>query len=147
MPPQEPDSIGWLMAADRIAQADGVIVGEIHTLEEDWQYDDPCGMVKIALHQCDGTVTYRLHVVNPERDKWLWTFVLAYGTFGLYVGESAVFVYRQMVIDRLQECRERAGMYSASCSYDLLDVLTSDLDVLPVADSARVNSLFNRKKH
>jgi len=145
MLPVEPDSIGWLSARERIAQADGVIVGKIKEIKEDWLYDDPCGFVRIVQHQCDGTVTYRLDVVNEQRSKWLWTFAHAYGTFGLFAGEEAIFVWKRLPIDRLKECRERAAMYSGSCSYDLLDVLTSDLDVLPVSDSAKVLNLYHEK--
>lgn len=143
MLPQEPDSLGWVAAAERIAQADGYITGRIIKLEEDWTYDDPCGLITIVRHGCDGTVTYKLHVENAERDKWLWAFTPAYGMFGLFVGERAVFVWRRTLAYRYQECKQHQGM-SGYCGYDMLDALTGDLDVLPPTDSARVAALFGR---
>src|SRR6266850_8311022 len=97
---QEPDSMGWIEATRRISEADGFIIGKITKLEEDWTYDDPCGLIMILRHGCDGTVTYKLHIENDLRDKWLWTFSPAYGTFGLFVGERAVFVWRKTLAYR-----------------------------------------------
>ena len=145
IPPQEPDSAGWIEAAKRIQEADGLMVAKITELSEDWQYDDPCGIVAIALHRCEGTVTYKLHIENAADDHWLWTFALAYGTFGLFKGEEAVFIWRQLPIKKLKECKEYAAMSSAYCGYDILDVLTSNLDVLPVVDSLKVDSLRHVK--
>lgn len=142
MPPKEPTAEQWPAVEQRVARADGVYVGTIAKIDEDWLYDDICGVVAIAMHKCDGTVTYRL-TIAPQ-DTYLWAFVPAYGTFGLFVGESAVWVWRRDVAYRYQECRQHAGM-SGYCGYDILPMLTSDLDVLPAADSARVDSLFNAR--
>ncbi len=94
LPAQEPKSIEWGFVRERIAQADGVIVGTIQKLEEDWTYDDPCRFFQKVVNRCDGTVTYRLQV----NDKWLWTFTKPYGNFGLFVGQRAVVVWTDIVV-------------------------------------------------
>ena len=142
MPPQEPNSVGWTEVAKRLTTADGVMVGTIRKIEADWAYDDPCGLVMILRHGCDGTVTYKLHIANDLHEKWLWAFTPAYGTFGLFVGERAVFIWHNTLTYRYQQCRQSQAITSSYCEYDFLDALTSDLDVLPPEDSARVTALF-----
>jgi len=147
IPPQSESEIVWSHELpERISHADGFIVGKIVTLEEDWAYDDPCGLISIAMKHCDGTVTYRLKVENDLRDKWLWTFTPANGTFGLHEGEQAIFIWSNVVAYKYQKCREQQGMTSGFCDYDILPALTSDLDVLPLADSTRVDSIFQHKR-
>ena|SRR5204862_620132 len=144
IPPQEPDSIGWHLAQERIAQADGVLVGKIVKLEEDWDYDNACGLLAIIMHRCDGTTTYRLLVRNEFEDKWLWTWAKSYGTFGLFTDESAVFIWSKVYAYKYKTCREQQAITSNYCVGDYLPTLTNDLDVLPVADSAKVDSIFHR---
>ena len=140
VPPQEPTELAWTNELpQRIAQADGVATATIAKLEEDWTYDDPCGLVAAIMRRCDGTVTYRLHL--QPIDTYVWAFTPANGTFGLFEGEQAVFIWRKVVAYRYKQCREQAGMTTAMCPVDVIPALTSDLDVLPVADSVRVDSL------
>jgi len=142
-PAREPTAAEWAaVLPGRIAAANGYIVGRIASLDEDWQYDDPCGILHIVAHLCDGTVTYRVRVDAAGASKLLWAFTPAYGAFGLYKGEAAVCVWTNRVVWRYQECRQRAAI-EGQCPYDAgVPTLTSDLDVLPVADSARVDLLF-----
>jgi len=133
----------WKIATERIKSADGIILGTIAKLDEDWTYDDPCGLVTILMKNCNGTVTYSLKVKSDSSEQWLWTFVLAYGTFGLWRGQPAIFVWHDLYIPRLFECKQRlAGGAGGMCAVDKLQTLTSDLDVLPLADSTRVDSIF-----
>ena len=140
VPPQEPTPIQWArLMPERIAQADGVMVGTIDKLEQDWTYDDICGIVQKMVHRCEGTVTYRLHI--QPADKYLWTFTSPNGSFGLFIGERAVFIWRKTVAFQYQKCRQQQGMSSSTCPADVIPALTDDLDVLPVSDSARVDSI------
>src|SRR6266700_2221860 len=91
--PREPTPRAWdLVLPERIAAADGVTVGWISKLEEDWQYDDPCGMIQIGMRSCDGTTTFNFRV--EPAGKWLWAFAPNYGTMPLFVGDSAVFIWK-----------------------------------------------------
>ena len=140
VPPQEPTALQWArVMPERITQADGTSVATIDKLEQDWLYDDICGIVQKMVHRCEGTVTYRLHLMPI--DKTLWTFTSPNGRFGLYVGERAVFVWRKVVAFEYKKCREQEGMTSTTCPADVVPALTDDLDVLPVSDSARVDSI------
>lgn len=141
--PVEPSAIQWQTEMPSLlAKADGVIVGKITSLEEDWVYDDPCGLIMILRKACDGTATFKVHIENTVHDKWLWAFTPTYGSFGLFVGEQAVFIWNTVVAYRYFECRARQGM-GGYCNYDMLPALTSDLNVLPLVDSSRVDSLFH----
>lgn len=143
VPPQEPTEIQWTaVLPERIAQADGVAVATIAKMEADWTYDDPCGILTIIMHGCIGTVTYRVHL-QPV-DKYVWVFTPAYGSFGLFEGERAVFVWHKIAAYRYKQCKEQQGMTSADCMADVIPALTDDLDVLPLADSARVATLRAR---
>jgi len=122
-----------------IARADGIAVATITKLDEDWLYDDPCGIIMSATHQCNGTVTYRVHLMPIDKD--IWAFTPIYGDFGLFPGERAVFIWDKVYTYEYGICRAKQGMTSTYCPEDQLPALTSDLDVLPVADSARVDSL------
>ncbi len=128
----------WRTVAERIAQADGVTVGWIEKLETDAAYDDICGLVKVAMGRCDGTTTYSFRVAPSG--KWLWAFAPSYGYLPLYVGDSAVFIWKKMPAYRYRECNQRQGM-SGWCPQDLLPSVTDALDVLPIADSLRVMQL------
>lgn len=145
--PQEPTPIQWdSVMPHLLATADGVIVGTITKIESDWLYDDPCRLIAALLKRCDGTVTYRLHIENDLTDQWLWAFTPSTGTFGLFRGERAVFVWSKYFAWRFGECAQHSGL-TAYCAGDWLPSLTEDLDVLPVADSARVAALFAERRH
>jgi len=138
--PVEPTELQWARVMPAlIAQADGVTVATITKIEEDWTYDRHCGLIAAILHQCDAPTTEKI-TLDGNRNLWTWT----QGDFGLHVGERAVFVWTYVWATETFQCEERAGMTSQTCPTDKLPALTSDLDVLPVADSARVDSLRHR---
>ena len=145
MEPVEPTTAQWPAAALSIQHADGLLIGYIEEMEEYWAYDDPCGLIMILRHGCDGTVTYQIHLVNATDDHWVYAFTPAYGTFGLYRGEKAVFLWHKSVVYRYQECKEHQGM-GGYCNYDIVDAFQSDFDVLPVVDSTKVDSIFQKSR-
>ena len=143
VPPQEPTDIQWAkVLPDRIAKADGVSVATIAKMEADWTYDDPCGIIAQIAHRCDGTVTYRLRL--EPGSQYVWAFTPAYGSFGLFEGERAIFIWRKVAAYRYKSCREQQGLTRAACMADVIPALTDDLDVLPLADSSRVATLRAR---
>src|SRR5690242_11118157 len=140
--PKEPTAVEWQGPAKLSVQsADGSLVGEIKEMSEYWLYDDPCGLIMILRHGCDGTSTYQIKIANDSTNHWVYAFTPSYGTFGLHVGLKAVYLWHGIVAYRYQECRDRQAMTSAYCNYDRVDAFQSDFDVLPVADSAKVDSL------
>lgn len=141
MPPREPTALEWPAAAENAQQADGVFVAKIVEMKPDWTYDDPCGLVAIALKKCDGTVAYRVKLANGERSHYVWAFTPAYGVFGLYVGEEATYLWHRTVAYKYSKCRQQQAVAASYCDYDLLDAFQSDFDVLPIADSAVVANL------
>jgi len=142
MEPQEPDSIAWAGPATLNAQkADGTLVGGIVEMEEYWAYDDPCGLIMILRHGCDGTVTFQLKLANDSTDRIVYAFTPAYGTFGLYKGQRGVYLWHKIPVQRLQECKQRQAINGSYCNYDIVDAFQSDFDVLPLADSARVAAI------
>jgi len=142
MPPQEPDSIAWAGPAKQNAErAKGMLVGRIKEMEEYWLYDDPCGLIMILRHGCDGTVTYQLKLANDSTERIVYAFTPAYGTFSLFKGEDAVYLWHRVVAFKYQKCREQQGMNGSWCDYDIVDAFQSDFDVLPIADSARVAAI------
>jgi len=128
-------------------KADGTTVAVITKIDEDWQYDDPCGILATALHRCEGTVTYRVTLQDWQtHTHYVWAFVSPYGDFGLHVGERAVFLWHKTVAYQYNKCRSQQAVSSAYCSYDLLNAFQSDYDVLPIADSAKVDSIRSQKR-
>lgn len=145
MEPVEPNTVEWPAATLNIQHADGLLVGRIEKMKEYWEYDDPCGLIMILRHGCDGTVTFQIHLVNDLQDRWVYAFTPAYGTFGLYVGEKAIFLWHRVVAYRYQECHEHQGM-GGFCTYDLVDAFQSNFDVLPIVDSVKVDSIFQKSR-
>jgi hypothetical protein len=143
--PREPALVEWPAVALNAQQADGVLVGQVAEMQEDWTYDDPCRLLTILTHGCDGTVTYRVKLSNWQTDHYVWAFTPAYGVFGLHVGEKATYLWHHIVAYQFQKCSEQQAMSSAACPYDVLDAFQSDYDVLPVADSAVVDSIRARR--
>ncbi|SRR6266550_178259 len=146
MEPREPVSYEWVEAGQNVVQADGTMVASIAKIEEDWLYDDPCGILASALHKCEGTITYRVTLKNATDERYVYAFVHPYSDFGLHVGERAVYLWHRQPVRKYQKCKAQQAVTSAYCDYDILDTFQSDYDVLPVSDSARVDSLFNSRR-
>src|SRR2546429_145746 len=142
MDPREPTAFEWSTEAAQNAQhADGTFVATITEIQEDWTYDDPCGILSTALHHCEGTISYRVTLNDGTTKQYVYAFVHPYGEFGLHVGERAVYLWHRMPVYKYGKCRQQQAVSSAYCDYDILDTFQSDFDVLPVADSTRVASL------
>jgi len=136
--PVEPSPLQWERVMPRlVADADGVTVATITKIEDDWTYDAHCGIISQVMHRCGDLSTTEKLTLNTGQQLWTWT----YGDFGLHKGERALFVWHYVLAARIFECQEHGAMTSQGCMSDRLPSLTEDLDVLPVADSARVAEL------
>ncbi len=143
--PKEPTAYEWPEAALNAQHADGTFVAAITEMQEDWQYDDPCGILATALNRCVATITYRVKLENGTANRYVYAFAHPYAEFGLHVGERAVYLWHRLPVYKYAKCKAQQAMTSAYCDYDILDTFESDYDVLPVADSARVADLRGTK--
>jgi hypothetical protein len=128
-----------------VTEADGYLLGTVERAEEDWTYDDPCGIIAAILGRCDGTHAYKLTIRSDDYPKKLWVFVPARDTLVLPVGTQAVFVWTWYYAHQYALCRARSAMYASSCPTDRLPAVLSLDAVAAPGDSALVAYLFEKK--
>src|SRR5690348_11182230 len=127
----------------RLAGADLVVPATLAKTERDWEYEEPCGIVRAIMHGCaDIPKAYQATLRRGAR-----TWAVFYFKLGDLphpaVGDSAVWVLRQTAVFRLMECSQRGGLTSAYCSYDFAYVIESDDDVLPAGTWQQVSELLH----
>ena len=124
----------------RVAQARSWVVGTVRHVTEWWEFDSHCGLFAQAQNACTGTQAYRIDLVDGSR---FFAFVPHGQWLPFAEGDTALFILQRRVVFRLQKCNEQQGAAgSAYCDYYLEDVLVSNYDLLPPADSARVAAAF-----
>lgn len=131
-----------------VNEADGYVVGTVEKAEQDWLYDNPCGLIGSAFGLCnDGrTHAYRLTIRNDGEPFWLYVFVPRGDSLAVPVGTQAVFLWQFYYAVRYAQCRAQAAMTLASCPTDRLPAVLSRDAVAAPGDSALVAFLFSARR-
>lgn len=129
-----------------VNESDGYVLGTVEKAEQDWAYDDPCGLIGSILGRCEGTHAYRLTIRNDGAPFWLYVFVPRGDSLALPVGTQAAFVWQFYYAVRYAQCRAQAAMTMASCPADRLPAVLSRDAVAAPSDSTLVAYLFAEKQ-
>jgi hypothetical protein len=127
----------------RLAGADLVVPATLAKTERDWNYEEPCGVLRSLMYGCADIP--KAYQATLRRGAQTWpVFYFKVGDLPHpAVGDSAVWVLREGAVYRLMECAQRRGMTSAYCSYDVAYVVESDDDMLPAATWQQVSELLH----
>ena len=126
----------------RLAAADLVVPATLAKSERDWNYEEPCGILRGLLYGCADIPKAYQATLRRGAETWP-VFYFKLGDLPHpAVGDSAVWVLRQAAVYHLMECAQRRGLTSAYCNYDLAYVVESDDDVLPAAAWQQVSEVL-----
>lgn len=127
----------------RLASADLVVPATLAKTERNWNYEEPCGILRSIMYGCADIPKAYQATLRRGAETWA-VFYFKIGDLPHpAVGDSAVWVLHQGAVYHLLECRQRRGVTSAYCSYDVAYVVESDDDVLPATAWQQVSELLH----
>lgn len=141
----QPHEYPVALIAHGVAAADGVVVGVVKKVENEWEYDVYCHFPTQFLG-CKPQIAWRVEVDGPRGGE-VWAFPPAGQWLPIAPGMGAIFLYAKEWITPVAKC-ERMGQFASSCfrtSGMQVRQVVDTLDILPLADTVVVDSL--RRAH
>ncbi|SRR6266702_1116279 len=126
--------------------ADGSMRGTVEKVENDWEYDIDCHFPS-QLQGCRNQYAWKISI-RDHKDQ-LWAFPIPGQYLPVDKGMQAIFLYTNNWIVPFSKCN-RMGMLANACfQTNGLEVrqLMDTLDILPLSDSTRVDSLRKVLRH
>lgn len=130
-----------------VAAADAVAMGTVTKVANEWEYGRLCHLPS-QLMGCRAQDAWKVDVKGPRGDWQLWAFPTPGDYLPIAPGMAAIFLAQRHWLTPYAKC-DQMGQLANACrqtqgEYGLQVVDT--LDILPLADSALVDSLFRRTK-